>query len=47
MTNNPRKIEMMEGCGVAVTERVALQVGRNPQNADYLATKANKSGHLL
>ena len=47
MTNNPRKIEMMEGCGIAVFERVALQVGRSPQNADYLATKASKSGHLL
>ena len=47
MTNNPRKIEMMEGCGIAVAERVALKVGRNPQNADYLATKASKSGHLL
>jgi GTP cyclohydrolase II len=47
MTNNPRKIEMMEGCGIAVSERVALQVGRSPQNADYLATKASKSGHLL
>ncbi|MGV8988283.1 MAG: GTP cyclohydrolase II [Cypionkella sp.] len=47
MTNNPRKIEMMQGCGVAVTERVPLQVGHNPQNADYLATKARKSGHLL
>lgn len=47
MTNNPRKIEMMQGCGIAVAERVALKVGRNPQNADYLATKASKSGHLL
>ena len=47
MTNNPRKIAMMAGCGIAVAERVPLAVGRTAQNADYLATKAAKSGHLL
>jgi GTP cyclohydrolase II len=47
MTNNPRKIGQMEGCGFAVAERVPLQVGKTAQNAGYLATKAMKSGHLL
>jgi len=47
LTNNPAKVARMESCGVAVTERVALRVGENPHNADYLATKAAKSGHLL
>lgn len=46
MTNNPRKLEMMRACGLDVAERVALHVGQNPQNADYLAVKADKSGHL-
>jgi len=46
MTNNPRKLDMMRGCGVTVTDRVALHVGQNPQNAAYLATKSAKSGHL-
>ena len=46
MTNNPRKLDMMRGCGVTVTHRVALHVGQNPQNAAYLATKSAKSGHL-
>ena len=46
MTNNPRKLDMMRGCGVIVTDRVALHAGQNPQNADYLATKTTKSGHL-
>ncbi len=46
MTNNPRKIAMMQGCGLTVTERVPLHVGLTAQNADYLATKAAKSGHL-
>ncbi len=47
MTNNPQKVAMMESCGLAVVERVPLQVGQTVQNADYLATKAAKSGHLM
>ena len=47
MTNNPAKVARMESCGVRVVERVPLQVGENAHNADYLATKAAKSGHLL
>jgi GTP cyclohydrolase II len=47
MTNNPRKIAMMEAHGLRVTERVPLRVGQTAQNAGYLATKAAKSGHLL
>jgi GTP cyclohydrolase II len=47
MTNNPRKIAMMEATGIGVTERVPLKVGKTRQNAGYLATKARKSGHLL
>jgi GTP cyclohydrolase II len=47
MTNNPAKIARMEGCGIAVTERVPLRVGETDQNRAYLATKAAKSGHLL
>jgi GTP cyclohydrolase II len=47
LTNNPRKVEMMEHCGVTVTQRVPLAVGENRHNTAYLATKAAKSGHLL
>ncbi len=47
MTNNPRKIAMMQGCGLTVTERVPLHAGQTAQNEGYLATKAAKSGHLL
>ncbi|PRY20890.1 GTP cyclohydrolase II [Aliiruegeria haliotis] len=47
MTNNPAKIAMMRAQGIAVTERVPLQVGKTDENAAYLATKAAKSGHLL
>jgi GTP cyclohydrolase II len=47
LTNNPRKIEMMERNGITVVERVPLQVGKTQENTGYLATKARKSGHLL
>jgi len=47
LTNNPRKIAMMEENGITVSERVALKVGETAHNRDYLATKAKKSGHLL
>jgi GTP cyclohydrolase II len=47
LTNNLRKVAMLESCGVQVAERVPLKVGHTPENAAYLATKAAKSGHLL
>ncbi|MEM8841925.1 MAG: GTP cyclohydrolase II, partial [Pseudomonadota bacterium] len=47
MTNNPNKVAMMESSGVRVAERVPLRVGETDENRAYLATKAEKSGHLL
>ncbi|KIN63131.1 GTP cyclohydrolase-2 [Sulfitobacter noctilucicola] len=47
LTNNPRKVAMMETSGIRVEERVPLKVGENAHNRGYLATKAAKSGHLL
>lgn len=47
LTNNPAKARMLEAHGVTVAERVPLKVGRTRHNAEYLATKARKSGHLL
>ena len=47
MTNNPKKIELLTNNGITVKERVPLIVDMNPNNEDYLRTKAKKSGHLL
>jgi len=47
MTNNPRKVAALEAAGVTVSERVPHQLPDNPHNARYLATKRDKSGHLL
>lgn len=47
LTNNPEKVEGLETAGIEVKERVAHQMPANPHNADYLATKRKKSGHIL
>jgi GTP cyclohydrolase II len=46
LTNNPNKVAGLEQAGVIVVERVGHHMPANPHNADYLATKRRKSGHL-
>ena len=47
MTNNPKKVDALADAGVEISERVQHQLPDNPHNARYLATKRDKSGHLL
>ena len=47
LTNNPRKVGMLEENGIVVTERLPLRVGRTADNTDYLHTKVKRSGHLI
>jgi len=47
MTNNPRKVAAMQSFGVNVVVRESIQVGKNSHNEGYLATKADKLGHML
>jgi GTP cyclohydrolase II len=47
MTNNPAKVNTLDSFGIEVVERVPIKVGQTSQNANYLATKARRSGHLL
>ena len=47
MTNNPAKVEALEREGVTVSERVPHSLPDNPHNAQYLATKRDRAGHLL
>ena len=47
LTNNPAKVAALEAQGVAVIERVAHALPANPHNVRYLATKRDRSGHLL
>ncbi|MGC7559267.1 GTP cyclohydrolase II [Pasteurella sp. PK-2025] len=47
LTNNPNKIDTMKKAGINIVERVALNVGENRYNTEYLDTKAKKMGHFI
>jgi len=47
LTNNPRKIVGLQGYGLAVVERVPLEVPPQESNIGYLRTKKEKLGHLF
>jgi GTP cyclohydrolase II len=47
LTNNPAKVTALQAAGITVSERVPHQLPENPHNARYLATKRDRSGHLL
>ncbi|XHX79128.1 MAG: bifunctional 3,4-dihydroxy-2-butanone-4-phosphate synthase/GTP cyclohydrolase II [Stenomitos frigidus ULC029] len=47
ITNNPRKVAGLKGYELEIVERVPLLIEATAYNADYLATKAEKLGHLF
>jgi 3,4-dihydroxy 2-butanone 4-phosphate synthase/GTP cyclohydrolase II len=47
LTNNPRKIVGLDGYGLEIIERVAIQMPSNPHNERYLKAKKEKLGHKL
>ena len=47
ITNNPDKVAYLTEHGIDVVERVPLLVGVNDMNAEYLATKRDRMGHML
>jgi GTP cyclohydrolase II len=46
MTNNPEKIEAVQGAGIEIVSRVAADVAHNPHSARYVAIKRERLGHL-
>lgn len=46
MTNNPRKVEALQGLGFKVEQIVPIHTDSNPHNESYLAVKIDKLGHL-
>ncbi|HVL30205.1 MAG TPA: GTP cyclohydrolase II, partial [Sphingomicrobium sp.] len=46
LTNNPAKVAGLQAAGIGIAERVAHHMPVNPHNADYVAVKRAKSGHL-
>ncbi|MBV8577926.1 MAG: GTP cyclohydrolase II, partial [Acetobacteraceae bacterium] len=47
LTNNPRKLTAITSCGIDVVRREPLAYAPNGVNDHYLATKAQRFGHLL
>ena len=47
LTNNPAKIEALERLGMPVTERVPIEIPPNPENEQYLSTKAERMRHII
>ncbi len=47
MTNNPRKVVGLEGFGLALVDRVPLEIPPTPVNTRYLKAKRDKLGHIL
>lgn len=47
ITNNPRKIAGLKGYGIEVADRLPLLIEATDYNSIYLATKAEKLGHML
>lgn len=47
ITNNPGKVEGLTAYGIAVEERIPLEIPPGPDNAKYLQTKRDAMGHWL
>jgi len=47
LTNNPKKLIGLQGYGIDVVERVAIEALATKSNKSYLKTKRDKMGHLL
>ncbi len=47
MSNNPKKRSGLIGYGLEIVENLAIEVGRNEHNENYLKTKQEKMGHSL
>ena len=47
LTNNPQKIEALEGAGIEVVQRLNCDVEPSPNAISYLLTKKIRMGHIL
>jgi len=47
MSNNPRKLEGLAGDGLAVNERLPIEIAATAASQHYLRTKRDKLGHML
>ena len=47
LTNNPAKVAGLAAAGIDVVARVEHRIAPNPHTVDYLATKRDRTGHML
>jgi GTP cyclohydrolase II len=47
MSNNPKKLEGLAGDGLAVNERLPIEIAATAATQHYLRTKKDKLGHIL
>ena len=47
LTNNPKKLIGLQGYGIDIVERVAIETKATSTNRSYLKTKKTKMGHIL
>ena len=47
ITNNPNKLDQLREFGIDVEGRIPHVMPLTPENADYLRTKAERSGHMI
>ncbi|MEK6843683.1 MAG: GTP cyclohydrolase II [Candidatus Micrarchaeota archaeon] len=47
LTNNPKKLQSLEKCGIKVRKRLDIKIKPNKFNSGYLKIKKSKLGHLL
>jgi len=47
LTNNTDKVNQLRAFGLDIVEQVPLLVGVGPNNHQYLATKAERMGHII
>ncbi len=47
LTNNPRKFVGLEGYGLKIVDRLAIEIPPSDQSRRYLRTKKEKLGHIL
>jgi GTP cyclohydrolase II len=47
MSNNPRKLQALQDAGIAIAERIPIEIAPTDDTQRYLLTKKAKLGHML
>lgn len=47
MSNNPQKLQALQDAGIAIAERIPIEIAPTDETQRYLLTKKAKLGHML